>query len=369
MTTLAPRPVSNNNHHDPYESGFDESFEDSSVTPSELADSLAVLLGAEPSPQPVMVWGPPGIGKSDIARAVAKRNGARFWDVRATLLDPVELRGIPYPEDRPELGYKITRWAPPDFLPPQDSPDDHIVNLDEITTAPDSVQAALYQLILDRRIGDYRLPEGASLIACGNRQSDRAIAKRMSTALASRFVHITLRTDVHDWTTWALQTKLRIEIVNFINKMKPELLHDFNPQSQEHAFPCPRNWSAVHKILEGMEKHPVKARVERAMLEGAVGRAAAAEFIAYLRIHRSLPDPQLVINDPENGPILEQPDVQIAFCSALYRLANESTFRPILAYANRLTPEIGQYMIDQCLRVEPDLQHTRDWIQWTVDHQ
>ena len=369
MTTLQAPSVATNGHHDPYESGFDQAFEDSSVTPSELADSLAILLDAEPSPQPVMVWGPPGIGKSDIARAVAKRKGAQFWDVRATLLDPVELRGIPYPEDRPELGYKITRWAPPDFLPPQDSTDEHVVNLDEITTASDSVQAALYQLILDRRIGDYRLPEGASLIACGNRQSDRAIAKRMSTALASRFVHITLRTDVHDWTTWALQTNVRIEIVNFINKMKPHLLHDFDPQSQEQAFPCPRNWSAVHKILEGMDKHPVKPRVERALFEGAVGRGAAAEFIQYLRIHRSLPDPYLILNDPEHGPLMEEPDVQIALCSAIYRLANEGNFPQIITYAYRLTPEIGQYMIDQCLRVEPDLQHTRPWIDWVVAHQ
>lgn len=341
-------------------------FDDTAVPPSELVDSLTVLLGAEPHSQPVMVWGPPGIGKSAIARKVADLYGATYWDVRASLLDPVELRGIPYLETRPELDYKITRWAPPDFLPPQDSTTPHIVNLDEITTAPDSVQAALYQLVLDRRIGDYHLPEKASVIACGNRQSDRAIAKRMSTALASRFVHITLKADVNDWTTWALQSNLRVEIITFINDMKPELLHDFNPQSQELPFPCPRSWVAVHKILDGMDKHPVSPKTALAMITGAVGEGAAHAFIQYLRVYQSLPDPYLILNDPENAPIMDSPDVQIALCSALYSRVNEGNFPQILTYAYRLTPEIGQNMVDQCLRVKPNLIHTKEFIQWKV---
>ena len=132
---------------------------DYTLRPSELAATLALLVEAR---QPVIVWGAPGTAKSMIARQVAAAAGRTYIDVRALLLDPVDLRGIPWrdSDDR-------TRWAPPSFLPPSDNTGRFLINLEELPSAPPMVQAALYQLVLDRKCGEYELPDGASLIACG----------------------------------------------------------------------------------------------------------------------------------------------------------------------------------------------------------
>ena len=156
---------------------------DYTLRPSELAATLALLVEAR---QPTLVWGPPGTAKSMIAQQVAADAGRQYVDVRALLLDPVDLRGIPWRDSADR-----TRWAPPAFLPPTDDPGRWLINLEELPSAVPMVQAALYQLVLDRKVGEYELPEGASLIACGNRESDRGVVHRLPTPLASRFVHPT----------------------------------------------------------------------------------------------------------------------------------------------------------------------------------
>ena len=168
---------------------------DYTLRPSELAATLKVLVEAR---QPVMVWGGPGCGKSEVAQQVAAEGGRTYYDVRALLLDPVDLRGIPWRDDD-----NRTRWAPPDFLPPTDSTALYLVNLEELPSGVPMVQAALFQLVRDRKCGEYELPEGASLMACGNRESDRGVTHRMPTPLASRFVHLEIKVDVPDWCAWA----------------------------------------------------------------------------------------------------------------------------------------------------------------------
>ena len=148
---------------------------DYTLRPSELAATLALLVEAR---QPTLVWGPPGAAKSAIAQQVAADAGRQYVDVRALLLDPVDLRGIPWRD-----GADRTRWAPPAFLPPTDDPGRWLINLEELPSAVQMVQAALYQLVLDRKVGEYELPEGASLIACGNRESDRGVVHRMPPPL------------------------------------------------------------------------------------------------------------------------------------------------------------------------------------------
>ena len=150
---------------------------DYTLRPSELAEVLALLVEAR---QPTMVWGPPGSAKSMIARQIAAAASRWYVDVRALLLDIVDLRGIPW---RDQDGR--TRWAPPVFLPPSDDPGLWLINLEELPSAMPMVQAALYQLMLERKCGEYELPEGASLIACGNRENDRGVVHRMPAPLAN----------------------------------------------------------------------------------------------------------------------------------------------------------------------------------------
>ena len=200
---------------------------DYSLRPSELASTLALLVEAR---QPVVVWGAPGCAKSQIAQQVAAQAGREYVDVRALLLDPVDLRGIPWRD-----GADRTRWAPPAFLPPSDADGSWLINLEELPSALPMVQAALYQLVLDRKCGEYELPEGAALIACGNREGDRGVVHRMPTPLASRFVHLEIRVDAADWCAWGAANGIAPEVLFFVS-MRPELLHAFNPQSTEKAF-------------------------------------------------------------------------------------------------------------------------------------
>ena len=210
---------------------------DYSLRPSELASTLALLVEAR---QPVVVWGAPGCAKSQIAQQVAAQAGREYVDVRALLLDPVDLRGIPWRD-----GADRTRWAPPAFLPPSDADGSWLINLEELPSALPMVQAALYQLVLDRKCGEYELPEGAALIACGNREGDRGVVHRMPTPLASRFVHLEIRVDAADWCAWGAANGIAPEVLlAYIKVTKwrascrcgPELLHAFNPQSAEKAW-------------------------------------------------------------------------------------------------------------------------------------
>ena len=253
---------------------------DYTLRPSELADTLALLVEAR---QPAVVWGPPGSAKSDIAQQVAAA------DVRALLLDPVDLRGIPW-----RNGADRTRWAPPSFLPPSDDPGRWLINLEELPSAVPMIQASLYQLVLDRKCGEYELSEGASLIACGNRESDRGVTHRMPTPLASRFVHLEIRVDAADWYSWAAVNGIAAVVIFFI-QLRPELLHQFDPQSREAAFACPRTWSFISNILQ--HRNGLDTASERALFRGTVGEAAAVKFAAFLKVWRERPHPRAVIDE------------------------------------------------------------------------
>ena len=328
---------------------------DYTLRPSELAETLALLIEAR---QPCVVWGPPGSAKSQIARQVAAGAGRHYVDVRALLLDPVDLRGIPWRD-----GSDRTRWAPPSFLPPSDDTGRFLINLEELPSAVPMVQAALYQLVLDRKVGEYALPEGASLIACGNRESDRGVVHRMPTPLASRFVHLEIRVDADDWCAWGAANGISPETLFFI-QMRPELLYVFDPQSREKAFPCPRTWEMVSGIVS--RRNGLDPAVERALFRGTVGEAAAVEFSAFLKVWRELPHPRAVIDDPENAAVPENASALIALCGSLYRMADDVNLGAIVTYAKRLRREVGEFLVGSCVRREPDLQHTDAFIRWAA---
>lgn len=326
---------------------------DYTLSPSELADALTVMVEAR---QPVMVWGPPGTAKSMIAQQVARDTGRQYIDVRALLLDPVDLRGIPWRDTDGR-----TRWASPCFLPPSNDLGRFLVCLEELTSCVPMVQASMYQFCLERKIGEYELPEGASVIACGNRETDRGVVHRMPTPLASRFVHLEIRVDHADWFAWASSSGISPEVIFFI-QLRPDLLHQFDPQSREVAFACPRTWEFVSRILQN--RSGLNPETELALFRGTVGEAAAVEFSAFLQIWRELPHPRAVLSDPENAEVPENQSVLIALCGALYRLASDVNMDSIVTYAMRLRKEIGEFLIDSSVRKDPDLQRTPGFIRW-----
>ena len=331
---------------------------DYTLRPSELAATLALLVEAR---QPTLVWGPPVTAKSMIAQQVAADAGRQYVDVRALLLDPADLRGIPWRDSADR-----TRWAPPAFLPPSNDPGRWLINLEELPSAVQMVQAAqaaLYQLVLDRKVGEYELPEGASLIACGNRESDRGVVHRMPTPLASRFVHLEIRVDAQDWLAWGAANGIAPEVLFYI-QMRPDMLHRFDPQSREKAFCCPRTWEMVSNIVN--RRNGLDPSVERALFRGTVGEAAAVEFSAFLKVWRELPHPRAVIDDPENAVVPANASALIALCGSLYRMADDINLGTIVTYATRLRREIGEFLVGSCIRRDPDLQRSPAFIRWAA---
>ena len=274
------------------------------------------------------------------------------------LLDPVDFRRIPWRD-----GADRTRWPPPAFLPPSDDPGRWLINLEELPSAVPMVQAALYQLVLDRKVGEYELPEGASLIACGNRETDRGVVHRMPTPLASRFVHLEIRVDAEDWLAWGAANGIAAEVLFFIT-YEPDLLHQFDPRSKERAFPCPRTWEFASNIAK--HRNGLDPSAERALFRGTVGEAAAVEFAAFLKVWRELPHPRAIVNDPENADIPSNASALMALCGALYKLASDINFDAIVTYATRLRREVGESLVGACVRREPALQRSPAFIRWAA---
>ncbi len=328
---------------------------DYTLRPSELAEVLALLVEAR---QPAIVFGPPGAAKSQIAQQVAAATNRQYVDVRALLLDPVDLRGIPWRDTDGR-----TRWAPPAFLPPSDDTGRWLINIEELPSAVPMVQAALYQLVLDRKVGEYELPEGASLIACGNRETDRGVVHRMPTPLASRFIHLDIRVDADDWLNWGAANGIAAEVLYFVT-YRPDLLHQFDPQSKERAYACPRTWEFTSNIVK--HRNGLDPAVERALFRGTVGEAAAVEFSAFLNVWRELPHPRAVLNDPSNADIPENASALMALCGSLYRLATDVTMDAIVTFAERLRREVGESLVGACVRRDPALQRSPAFIRWAA---
>src|SRR5262245_54438669 len=174
------------------------------MRPSDLSQALSSLI---PSNRPVYLWGGPGIGKSSLIRQAADALGLDLVDVRATLLDPVDLRGLPRLTDDTAV------WCPPAFLPRSGS---GVLFLDELAQSPPLVQAACLQLVLDRRVGEYELPVGWSVVAASNRSEDRAGAHRLISPLLNRFVHLDLDVSADDWQAWAVKANISPEVRAFL---------------------------------------------------------------------------------------------------------------------------------------------------------
>ncbi len=321
------------------------------MTPAETISSLNTLIDIQ---QPSFIWGAPGIGKSQIISQVAKMKNYKLIDIRAVLLDPVDLRGLPHiTED------KKAAWCPPSFLPKEDSKDKGIVFLDELNAAPPLVQAACYQLILDRQIGEYILPEGWTVIAAGNGDKDRAVTHRMPTALANRMVHIEMQTSTEDWILWAEKANIRKEIIAFL-RFRPKLLHDFDPQISSKAFASPRSWEFVSKILEAVPHESV----EYELFQGTIGMAAATEFMGFLKIWRDLPTVESIIADPEKVQVPSDPATLYALSEALGAKTTSNNIENIVQYALRMPVEFSVLLLRTAVCQDQSLVNSPAFASW-----
>ena len=274
------------------------------VTPNSAKKSI---VRAFKKKRPLFIWGPPGIGKSDIVHQIGEQMEAHVIDIRLSLWEPTDIKGIPYFD--PNQNKMV--WGAPSELPDAKMASKYkfiILFLDEMNSAAPSVQAAAYQLILNRKVGQYTLPDNVLIIAAGNREADKGVTYRMPAPLANRFVHLELAVNFDDWFQWAVANKIHRDVVGYLTFSKKDL-YDFDPKSPSRSFATPRSWSFVSELLEDDDDDNTTTD----LVSGAVGEGLAVKFMAHRRVSATMPNPTDILD----GKVKELKTKEI---SAMYSL-------------------------------------------------
>ena len=253
------------------------------VSPSKAKNALRHAMHKK---RPVFLWGPPGIGKSDIVRQVGETfSNSHLIDIRLSLWDPTDIKGIPYFDSN---NVKMA-WGAPSELPDEEMAaqyDNIVLFLDEMNSAAPAVQAAAYQLILNRRVGTYKLPDNVIIVAAGNRESDKGVTYRMPAPLANRFIHLELAVNFDDWFNWSVDNNQHKDVVGYLTFAKKDL-YDFDPKSASRSFATPRSWSFVSELLED----ELDESTTTDLVAGTVGEGLAVKFMAHRKVASSMPNP------------------------------------------------------------------------------
>ena len=254
-------------------------------------DAKKSILRAFKKKRPLFIWGPPGIGKSDIVSQITDSfENSKLIDIRLSLWDPTDIKGMPYYA----ANDNTMKWAPPMELPDAAMAKKYktiVLFLDEMNSAAPAVQAAAYQLILNRKVGTYVLPDNVLIVAAGNRDADKGVTYRMPAPLANRFVHLELKVDFDDWFQWAVNNDIHQDVVGYLTFSKKDL-YDFDPKSPSRSFATPRSWSFVSELLEDDDDEITTTD----LVSGSVGEGLAVKFMAHRKVSANLPNPSDVLD-------------------------------------------------------------------------
>ena len=304
----------------------------------------------------VMLWGPPGIGKSQCIRQLGKKleesTGKRvsITDVRLLLFNPIDLRGIPTANDDKTLAV----WLKPQIFQMEEG--DDIINilfLDEISAAPPSVQAAAYQITLDRVIGEHRLPDNCIVIAAGNRVTDKSVAYKMPKALANRLLHIDVEGSYTSWKKWAVENGINYKVIGFLD-FRMDRLMGFDSTSEDLAFATPRSWEMVSNILNYVEPNLEKAYP---LIAGLIGTGMAVEFRSWCKVYNDLPDVKSIFEGKDEA-LPKGSDALYALCSAMTAYAKEhrnemDKITNSIIYADKLPADYSAVLMKDYMYIEP----------------
>ena len=284
---------------------------------AQVSDNLTVtsvqarkaILKAFKVKRPVFLWGPPGIGKSEVVSEITEELGGFMIDLRMAQMEPTDIRGIPF--FNKDIG-KMD-WAPPIDLPDEELASQYPIVclfLDEMNSAAPAVQAAGYQLILNRRVGKYKLPDNVVIVAAGNRESDKGVTYRMPMPLANRFLHIEMRSDFASWQNWAVNKGIHKDVVGYLSFAKQDL-YDFDSKSSSRAFATPRSWCFVSDLLN--DEDDTDSDTLFNLVAGSVGEGLAVKFMAHRKVAGQMPEPSDILA----GKVKE---LRVKEVSAMYSL-------------------------------------------------
>jgi hypothetical protein len=287
------------------------------------AQARKSILRAFDVKRPLFLWGPPGIGKSELVEGITRELGGYMIDLRLGQMEPTDIRGIPFYNK--ELG-KMD-WAAPIDLPDEELASQYplvVLFMDEMNSAAPSVQAAAYQLILNRRIGKYRLPDNVVMVAAGNRESDKGVTYRMPTPLANRFIHQEMKVDFASWQEWAVTNAIHKDVVGYLTFAKQDL-YDFDAKSSSRSFATPRSWSFVSQLLEDSTDEDTLTN----LIAGTVGEGLAVKFMQHRKVAARMPRPEDILS----GKVK---DLDIKEVSAMYSLVISMCYELKAAVENKV---------------------------------
>ena len=295
---------------------------------SQIAAVISAALDDPENAPAFFIWGGPGIGKSSVMVQVTQKHKVGFLDLRALLLDPTDIRGIPFPENGK------AKWLAPSFLPREGR---GIVNYDELNRAPVLTQNSLLQLILDRRCGEYVMPPGWIQVACGNREME-AFVHRMDPALLNRFVHLDFDVDLDEWVRWAVSNSINPVVIGLLSHFRPTLLYQFDKAKK--SFPTPRSWQFVSRVMS----MPISEDMQAELIQGSVGQGAAVELQTYMKVWKELPNLDKILSGEDIIP--KSVDIIYACIVGLVSKAKtQANYERLLKYSLKLDREFTMFMV------------------------
>jgi hypothetical protein len=318
------------------------------MKPKELKEAIKLCYAAR---RPFIIWSPPGCGKSQITYQATNELGIDIEERRTADQDPTDL-GFPKIDGNRHM------FTTPDFLP-TDPQSKGLLFLDEFPQAIPAVKNTWSELILDRRLRDYRLPDGWSIGAAGNRDGDDCATFRLPKHIANRFVHLNLDIDNDQWIEHALTNDFHMDVVFFI-KHRPELLYRFDPKADDKAFPSPRSWEFISDLIKQQPQNGIELDIEA----GTVGEGAATEFYGFRKIKDKLVSPDLILMNPESADVPTDPAVLFALSASLAQKTTEQSIDRIIRYANRMPKEFSVFLITSAITRTPGLVNTKPYAIW-----
>lgn len=312
-----------------------------------------------------MISGSPGIGKSQIVKAIADKHNLKLIDVRLSECDPTDIMGFPTVDEETKKSFYRPMATFPlagDELPIKTDIDGKpIMNaatgkeerysgwllfLDEFKNGDPSVQRASYKLVLDRKVGMYDLNKDCRIVCAGNLSSDKAMVQTMSTALVSRMAQFEIALSVDDWLEWADSAGIDHRIKAYVGWKREAALYTFNPAKAEDVYACPRTWDFASTMIKGKDISSKNA-ADRVTLSSFIGLGLAREFLSFIELFHTLLKPEDIIKNPEGVKLGDGMDVQWAYINILPSHVTAETLEPIVKFIKRMHGDLQIVAIRQ----------------------
>jgi len=275
----------------------------------------------------------PGMGKSSIVRQIAEEWNLELIDHRISTAAPEDFTGLPrFLEDGTARFFPFADLFPIEGTPLPEGKDGWLLFLDEMNSAPKSVEAAAYKLVLDKMTGQHKLHDRVLIAAAGNLATDKAIVNNQSTAMKSRLVHLQMELNHKEWLEDVAYVQGYDErIIAFLN-YRPNYLMDFDPDSKERTFCCPRTWEFVNRLLGAVG---VLNDEDASLLAGTITSGVAVEFVQFTKVYASMVSIKDIVADPTGTKVPTDNATKYAVVSHMMEHVNKNNFSALVTYIER----------------------------------